>query len=246
VDASRGIESADVSSETPRAILHRDRLFLTFTDGASAPKESNVHAYFQNVIPIIEFSKETQDFKFRQIKFNSDGVEYIDKPVGCNKCHGEPPRPNWFPYPVWPDAFGMEFLDTKPSEINRIKKFTEAAKKSDSRYRFLKPSPSEFEKDMTREKDRYRAPSQSFNFRLSFHLQHLNFISIWNKLSSSKHFSKIKYAFLGALLECKDLETFPSYGKLNKSLKSFEESYLDISKQFLEITEKQFKGNRRL
>jgi hypothetical protein len=61
VDASRGIESADVSSETPRAILHRDRLFLTFTDGASAPKESNVHAYFQNVIPIIEFSKETQE-----------------------------------------------------------------------------------------------------------------------------------------------------------------------------------------
>lgn len=85
------------SPQHPRIVLLSGGTFLGFSaDENQLPLR----------VELIETDRNTYEFKFSEILFTADGVEFRRNPQSCKSCHGLDPKPIWNPYDLWPHALG--------------------------------------------------------------------------------------------------------------------------------------------
>lgn len=88
------------SFENPRAILVSwDNFVLTFSGD---PKK-----YGYDRLEMFEFDPRKAKFNFAEVILDGQNVGKIDRnPQRCTACHGNPTRPLWNSYPLWPGLYG--------------------------------------------------------------------------------------------------------------------------------------------
>src|ERR1700756_2838222 len=104
---SRSLQGA--SFENPRVILYGPdaRFVLTFNGNAAQ------HGF--RAVETLEFDSVTRAFRLRELEFpkRPGGAAAVrvseTDPARCLRCHGDPPRPVWDSFPLWPGAYGERY-----------------------------------------------------------------------------------------------------------------------------------------
>lgn len=181
---SQSNEQEAVSSEFPRRVAQDRGLLIAST---AHPGFSNTN----NRVPMFEADPKL-GWKpalgvFKDGKFSVDS-----KPTGCTTCHGNPPRPNWFAYRVWPGLvlFNENWFDRK-NDINED-------------YSKLGPVPADYA--MFDKGAKYGEPG----IFMGRFLNYWNFKIFENRLRECKRcqFEKLQYALVGSLMNCPDIPNF--------------------------------------
>jgi mono/diheme cytochrome c family protein len=197
---SRSLQGA--SYQNPRAILYgHDARFIVTFNGDPA------HNGF-NALETMEFDDQAKAFVFREIVFPD--ASKPDAPVSfsepnpgkCLECHGNPPRPVWDAFPVWPGAYGERYrAHLGKQESEGLDAFLQA-QPGHPRYGVL----HEVGKLASREafypsaKTRYQGvETEPPNSELNTLLSRLNFQRIANELAGKPLFPAYQYALLAAV-----------------------------------------------
>ncbi|MBV8854597.1 MAG: hypothetical protein JOY91_14385 [Sinobacteraceae bacterium] len=197
VFASRSLQQA--SYRDPRVILYGTdaRLVLTFN---GQPTQRGYE-----VIEAVEFGPDKR-FRLREIRFPSAGsageVTFSEpNPATCQACHGQPARPIWDSWPLWPGVYGQRYDTSLPaSERAGLESFL-AAQASHPRYRHLLDvqrlaAPQTFHASSS---TRYSgAQQESPNAEFSSLLEGLVAASLVREMQEQPRFAQVQYALLGA------------------------------------------------
>lgn len=116
---SRSAQRELTSPDFPRALLYtRDprgnsnfdlgsrsaKFVLTFTRAPENATEGT------DRIETMQWNEETSGFEFRELVFDGESNPLArpieTNPSSCLSCHGNPPRPNWDTYNLWPGVYG--------------------------------------------------------------------------------------------------------------------------------------------
>jgi cytochrome c553 len=132
---SRSLQAA--SFENPRVILYGPdaRFVLTF-NGAATQRGFRV-------VETMEFDAANREFRLRELEFpdRPGGAQAVRaseaNPERCTRCHGNPPRPLWDSFPLWPGAYGERYgASLSDRERAGLARFL-AQQPAHPRYRFL-------------------------------------------------------------------------------------------------------------
>lgn len=208
VFASRSLQQASYSD--PRVVLYGTdaRLVLTFNG------QPTQRGYA--VLEALEFGPDKR-FRLHEIRFPSpgsrDGVFFsAPDPATCQTCHGQPARPVWDSWPVWPGVYGQRY-DTPLSSSERagLDRFL-ASQPSHARYRHLLgvqrfADPQTFHANSTQ---RYAGAQQEPpNAEFSALLAGLLAESLVREMREQPQFAQFQYALLGAAgTDCGSLGDF--------------------------------------
>ncbi|HVH83419.1 MAG TPA: hypothetical protein VM713_03780, partial [Steroidobacteraceae bacterium] len=195
---SRSLQAA--SFENPRVILYGPdaRFVLTFN---GAPTQRGFR-----VVETLEFDAVTREFRLRELEFperpgGAAAVRVSEvNPERCAGCHGNPSRPLWDSFPLWPGAYGERYgASLSERERAGLARYL-AQQQTHPRYRYLL------------DVDRY-ADSRTFrpgaggqyaatvreppNAELSADLGELQFQAIAARLMRQPAFATYQFALLG-------------------------------------------------
>lgn len=132
---SRSLQAA--SFENPRVILYGPdaRFVLTFNGSAA-------QGGFR-LLETLEFDAAAREFRLRELEFperpgGAAGVRVSEtNPERCMRCHGNPPRPLWDSFPLWPGAYGERYgASLSDRERAGLARFL-AQQPAHPRYRYL-------------------------------------------------------------------------------------------------------------
>jgi hypothetical protein len=208
--SSRSLQEA--SFRDPRVVLYSsDAKFVVTFNGNPAQRG-------YGALETMEFDENSKKFQFREIDFppRSSAAEAVkfseSNPEKCLKCHGQPSRPIWDSYPLWPGAYGeREHLPLSKAEHDGLADFLRN-QPTHPRYRHLTDSKLFLERDnlLSRSENRYDGSSATDpNSELGSLLSKLNFQMIANEVASSPDFRAYGYALLASLEEdCGSIEDF--------------------------------------
>lgn len=197
VFASRSLQQA--SYRDPRVILYGTdaRLVLTFN---GQPTQRGYE-----VLEAVEFGPDKR-FRLREIRFPAAGsaAEVLfsePNPATCQTCHGQPARPIWDSWPLWPGVYGQRY-DTPLSTSERagLESFL-AGQASHPRYRHLLSvqrlaDPQTFHASSSL---RYAGAQQEPpNAEFSALLGDLRAESLVSEMREQPRFAQLQYALLGA------------------------------------------------
>lgn len=195
---SRSLQGA--SPENPRAILFAPdaRFILTFN---GSPAQRGYH-----VVETMEFDEVSKEFRLRELTFpeRPDGTDKVAvsdvNPPRCTRCHGEPPRPVWDSFPLWPGAYGERYdARLSPRERAGLSAFL-AQQPTHPRYRQLLAvqrfaDPQTFRASAA---SQYAAVAEEPpNAELGIALSRLQARSIARHLAQQPAFGSFQYALLG-------------------------------------------------
>lgn len=205
---SRSLQEA--SHPNPRAIL--------FGDDAKFIVSFNGHPHQRgfNSLEIIDFDEESRKFHFHRLNFPYRSKEdWEPNPSVCMNCHGNPPRPLWDGYFVWPGSYGSDAGGShikNPFEVQALADFF-SANSSHDRYRRLIPDvdwrfleAGEDPSTYARKWMKGHAP-QSFGHLLAA----LNWKSIYQELEEPDTYARwwpFRYALVGAGICSEDIRHF--------------------------------------
>jgi cytochrome c551/c552 len=219
---SRSLDKDLITGEQPRTIIFGDdaKLVLAFADAPS------------NKIEVMQFDDNNKDFKFREIIFDGKKNPLNPppeiNPQKCLECHGNPPRPNWEPYNIWPGAYGSidrsicETMIIGTKEWEFYQKF-QNGNRNKGRYSHLPKEISIKTENENRIKNkRYPCPdhlenevtisngiSTSTNGSLTDKLSRLNFSRIANLITKSPNYNQYEYLLNAFAKGCmKDKHTY--------------------------------------
>ncbi len=195
---SRSLQGA--SFENPRVILYGpDARFVVTFNGEAAQRGFRA-------IETLEFDAVTREFRLRELEFperpgGAAAVRVSEAdPERCLRCHGDPPRPVWDSFPLWPGAYGERYgaslSERERAGLERLL----AQQPAHPRYRYLL--------DVARYADsrtfrpgagaRYAATvREPPNAELSADLGALQFQAIASRLMRQPAFASYRYALLG-------------------------------------------------
>lgn len=148
------------SFENPRAIAFSDdaKTILTFNG------DQNQNGYER--LEIMCFNDRKKTFEFRDIAFPREAINaeelqdipesmrnepFVISPINghpdrdCRMCHGDPPRPNWDTYNLWPGICSVHGPDAHINYSNTVGKKCDAFyefHKNKGRYSVLGPKPN--------------------------------------------------------------------------------------------------------
>ncbi|HYL03420.1 MAG TPA: hypothetical protein VEU54_08375 [Steroidobacteraceae bacterium] len=195
---SRSLQEA--SPENPRVVLYGPdaRLILTFNGN---PSQRGFR-----VVETLEFDGVSREFRLRELEFpehprGAAGVLVSEvNPPRCMRCHGEPPRPLWDTFPLWPGAYGERYgASLSPREHAGLARFL-ALQPMHPRYRYL-PGASRFADPQTfRPSARSQYSSltpEPPNAELSSDLGDLQLLALAARLVRQSAFATYRYALLG-------------------------------------------------
>lgn len=98
VHSSGSIQFADKNH--PRVLLSDGNIFFGFSENPNNKARD---------VEIIEFDKKKKAFVAHEISFTEKNETlFTESPLKCFACHGNPIRPLWKPYDIWPTAFGSQ------------------------------------------------------------------------------------------------------------------------------------------
>ena len=207
---SRSLQSA--TYQNPRAILYGDDAsFILSFNGDETEKG-------YDALETMEFNPEKKEFYYHEITFSRNSKEHSKvsfsetNPERCLRCHGDPARPNWDTYPLWPGAYGEKYHSalSEPEQkgiLDFLKRQPEHP-----RYRYLRHAEiySDPETFNPSHENKYNGRQKiSPNESLSRLLGLMNFKKILHQLSATSQFHSYQYALLGALDgDCGAIENF--------------------------------------
>lgn len=208
--ASRSLQGSSFAD--PRVLLFNEG--ATFM--ASFNGNPNQKAFY--AIETMEYDSHDSEFRYREIEFptpsdKSNRVKYSEvNPERCLKCHGNPARPIWDTWPLWPGAYGERYhAPLTDQEQHGLETFL-AAQPTHSRYRYLLNTGVFANKETFNpsHENKYNGRQKlSPNEQLSRSLSLLNADRIAKQVSRAKDFDHYKYAILASLHgECGSLDDF--------------------------------------
>jgi cytochrome c553 len=195
---SRSLQGA--SFENPRVILYGPdaRFVLTFNGNAAQ------HGF--RAVETLEFDAAAREFRLRELEFperpgGAAAVRVSEaNPGQCLRCHGNPPRPVWDSFPLWPGAYGERYgVSLSERERAGLERFL-AQQASHPRYRYLLEAaryadPRTFRPGAGAQ---YVASvREPPNAELSADLGNLQFQAIASRLMRQSAFASYRYALLG-------------------------------------------------
>lgn len=106
---SRGLAASFTDFQTPRFIAfgceprngskQTNEVILTFSGVPNAEGKE--------ILEVMEFDRERAEFRFHELEFGPGKTVQLRKdPPKCLSCHGQPARPLWDTWPLWPGAYG--------------------------------------------------------------------------------------------------------------------------------------------
>lgn len=215
---SQSAQRASVDAEHPRVIFFKRGLVLAVTDHPTNPNPR---------VEVIQYSAKAHQFEFHQVDFSLKHP-FQDHPTTCTQCHGEQPLPIWHTYRTWPGAYvnASEWMNVPNPEQ---KKYTPAQLEKMQRRLYGRddlsadagPAPTQKElEDLYRlfspvPRDRqgiyaYLEEPQSGDDgqALTEYLADLNYDRLGWELKQIPNPGAYRYALLGSLLRCRNLEEF--------------------------------------
>ena len=206
----------------PRAVVgpygnDRRQLFLAFNGNSSQSEYKNLEVLAVNK-DVPKPSAEVADYYDYQFNSEDQNLPWAQaqqmievsqaNPQTCVLCHGSPARPIFSGYPLWPGTYGSFDLTVDLAEKQHWKDF-ESQAPSMKRYRYLNLAEDlpDFYKD-----DKGR-PVESIligvnNGVLNSTLSHANSLRVARLAQQTPDYSPIKYAAMGAMLNCEGVEGF--------------------------------------
>ncbi len=167
---------------------------LKFTKGMIVASTGHPgHTATNNFVQVFIADRE-KGWQTLALKFDGKTVVPEKNPSSCTNCHGNPPRPNWASYSVWPGAYGRRGnyffggATVYPEDPAQIRKLT-------ADYELLKA------RDDT--KGAIAGPQAFGSF-----LNHWNFRFMANQFTRAPNYERVKYAMMGAILGCKNIPSF--------------------------------------
>lgn len=148
----------------------------------------------------IEYDRKTRTWNLYEIRVDEKGATVSEKnPSRCTSCHGEPPRPNWEPYLLWPGAYGERdgVLGKHAREYER--QFVPSAKGA-SPYARLSQLAQHYGAG-----DNVLDP----NTRLTLTLTRRNMERVAAEISTKEAYASVKWAALAAIAGCGDATATP-------------------------------------
>jgi hypothetical protein len=156
---------------------------------------------------MIQFREKPSKFDFKEIVFDPQNkkVNFVENPQSCKNCHRTDSRPNWEPYNLWRGAyFGVDNYITKGTR--EWDAYNDYLKNSATkgRYQYFKELLHD---GSTPKGDDYVRGSEG-NRTFGEGVFDLNRQRLARKLISHPDFPALKYAIMGAALNCKNIEDF--------------------------------------
>ena len=148
---SRSTQGA--SPLSPRAILfNSDASFvLAFNGQPNQPGFDRME--------IMDFDSRKRSLHFREVVFERGSAVFNESPTSCRKCHGQPAKPIWDSYALWPGVYGSVDDKLIGKERENYIQFLEV-RESHPRYRHLPLIKPDFSNDLSkanpRKKRKYR------------------------------------------------------------------------------------------
>lgn len=143
-------------------------------------------------IEAIEYDKKNRRWDFYEISF-TDGKPTVSErnPKRCTGCHGEPLRPNWETYLLWPGSYG-ERDGLLGADADDFKRFARAATRMPRYSRLVGLA------------DHYKSSDDALdpNTRFTITVTKRNMERVANELTDSPAFPSLKYAVLAAVAGC--------------------------------------------
>lgn len=206
MDRSNSSVKSVVTPEWPRRILFEDGMILA-RSGHGDPKFKALNSVYEGFH--YDFAKH--QYTTFKIDFNKTPPGMVENPPQCIRCHGDTPRPNWPSYRNWPGAAlsaqshpalkakGYESLSFPPSDDpdkdGPYQYFWNRAQKNGER---LNTNYTRNMKIRTAEEPTW----------FGQYVNNLNLDRLAHQLTQLKDFELLKYAILGAVYKCDDLEDF--------------------------------------
>jgi hypothetical protein len=171
----------DASAEKPRAIL--------FGGGGDVIVAVGAHG---SSLEAIEYNRRERRWDFYEIHVR-DGKLAVSEPnpSRCTRCHGEPLRPNWEPYLLWPGAYGERdgVLGRDAEDFDRF---------------VAKAAQSPLYRRLPELAEHYTLQDESFdpNTRFTLTVTKRNLERVAAELAGSPAFPSLKYAMAAAVAGC--------------------------------------------
>lgn len=194
---SRSLQEA--SFESPRVIQFMSsfpfsRLFVAYN---GSPSQRGFDR-----IELLQFNEAEASFEAAEVHLVPGARARLTRnPQSCEACHGQPLRPIWNPYPVWPGAYDNIDKQPVPEKASTKKAFANflEASSTKGRYRHLPKSgipgdPGPYFTSHSRE--------------LTAHFGDYINSSTAHGLASTRYFSEYSYAAAAIDRNCPDLESF--------------------------------------
>jgi cytochrome c5 len=201
---SRSLQGGDW--DNPRVILDcgAGRLVLGYTGLASQANGDRVE--------LLRFDEGQKAFFTGEITFTAAGARIEDSPQACIKCHGNPARPVWDSYDLWPGAYGSagDLILVGSEEEKHFRSFLSLHQGKDDRYRSL---IGLYENRNDSNADYYISVSTlqghlPSNTRLGVDLSNLNIEHVKHQVDHAQNLAQLRYAALGALVGCGAIDEF--------------------------------------
>jgi mono/diheme cytochrome c family protein/cytochrome c553 len=196
--------------QNPRALLKSEsperQIVVTFN---GSPSQKN----YRN-LEVLEINKavpapSAEIFRYFDIEFAADSEAEVlsweqaqakikvsnANPSKCVACHGQPARPIFAGYPLWPGAYGSFHLNKNQDEETQLKKFVNSPQ---SRYRHLKIT--DFENG--RQNFGMSVLSGHFNLSLNATLANANGLRIARLARATRDYDAYRFALIGGALKC--------------------------------------------
>ena len=178
------------SLEHPRLIMYGlDARFILSAGGV--PDDP-----LYEVIEMAELDRETGEWIFRALDFQTDPPELGADDSSCQSCHGSPTRPIWGSYPEWPGAFGADEDNLTEAQASTLMGIKDAQQDS-TRYHHLQfPGEHSIANNRT-----LYLPSRSYgyaNTAFNFELVVAQADGLVTRMSREEGWDTLKYDLIAA------------------------------------------------
>ena len=197
-------EFFETSAEEPRAIIHKDRLFVAVTNSGN--------------LQAAEYDPVKDEYTAYSVDYSTTPPTVLTNPASCFQCHPKPWRPRWMTYNIWAGSYGgtedslrsvrmpeggYHQLENTP-EQKKWRKFYE--KKGEGIYGYL-DIQDEYGTEYA-DHD-ILAPIRGFpNLSLGLHFNLINLHQIYGRIKKQTPYDAYLYAYAAAFSNCPDIPSF--------------------------------------
>lgn len=232
---SRGTQKA--TPQAPRVVfMHDPSGYEAYSTEVPAPFFLAINGSDQvggNNVEMIQYRPESGEYEFRKVEFDPTGYQapIISKknPSNCFGCHGQPLRPIWDSYGLWPMVYGgghLQFNDKQKVEFQSFMAFA----KTDPRYKVIYKTRSLEKYGVFSGENPVQVLGEAIG-RSTFHRMAL-------ELSQKSELRPYRYAVIGGLMGCDFRKLFTDSAWLGLESKNSFESVLkdtyERNKSYLE------------
>lgn len=200
-----GGEALGNDVQTPTNIRYGSmKMAMTFNGKATDPGNEDLELVEVDTSP----EAGLDVFRYFEIKFpKTAGLSWREaqsqihfspkNPAKCVACHGNPARPIWDGYPLWPGAFGSDNFITHAHEVQGYQAFLREAPQH-PRYQWLEERERFYDAPQGKLRFNHEGSNSVLNIRLSV----ANGVRVARLMRSTPNFDRFRYAAMGATLGC--------------------------------------------